>query len=112
MKKSVCFSVVTISYNCASEIEATICSVLNQTYPYINYVIIDGNSSDGTMDIVEKYRNHIETVVSEPDSGIYNAMNKGLKYCNGDYVVFMNAGDVFASNSVLERMVVKRATQK
>lgn len=102
MEKAICFSVVTIAYNCELEIEATIRSVLQQTYPYIDYVIIDGDSSDGTMNIVEKYKGNIATVICEPDSGIYNAMNKGLKNCKGDYVVFMNAGDVFASNSVLE----------
>ena len=107
MKKNICFSVITIAYNCESEIEATIVSVLKQTYPCVDYVIIDGESSDGTMNIVESYKGKIATVVSEPDAGIYNAMNKGLNKCKGDYVIFMNAGDVFASNSVLERMAVK-----
>lgn len=104
MDRPVCFSVVTICYNCEHEIEATLLSVLNQTYADVDYVIIDGKSSDGSMLIVNKYRERIATVVSEPDSGIYNAMNKGLSHCKGDYVIFMNAGDVFASDDVLARL--------
>lgn len=104
MRKPILFSVVTISFNCVKEIEPTLCSVLGQSYPYIDYVVIDGKSNDGTMDIVNKYKDRISTIVSEKDSGIYNAMNKGLKHCKGDYVVFMNAGDQFASVQVLEKM--------
>ena len=98
-------SVVTICYNCVNEIRATLESVVSQTYPNVDYVIIDGASTDGTTDIVKEYTERIATIVSEPDKGIYNAMNKGLAHCKGDYVVFMNAGDVFADNDVLSNVV-------
>ena len=104
MSQTVCFSVVTICFNCEREIESTLLSVLSQTYDNIDYVVIDGKSSDGTMNIVRKYEDSISTIVSEPDTGIYNAMNKGLRHCKGDYVIFMNAGDAFASDTVLERL--------
>lgn len=104
MSRSVCFSVVTICFNCEREIEATLLSVLGQTYSNVDYVVIDGKSSDGTMNIVRKYEDSISTIVSEPDTGIYNAMNKGLRHCKGDYVIFMNAGDAFAGDTVLERL--------
>lgn len=72
-------SVITVSYNAVSTIEDTILSVINQTYPNIEYIIIDGGSADGTVDIIEKYVDRISYWVSEPDKGIYDAMNKGLK---------------------------------
>ncbi len=99
--KRCCFSVVTIVFNGVSEIEATIKSVIEQENVSIQYVIIDGNSTDGTQEIVRKYADRIDVFVSEPDSGIYNAMNKGLALCNGDYVCFMNCGDRFDSMCVL-----------
>ncbi len=94
-------SVVTICFNCKDEIRKTVESVLAQDYPFIDYVVIDGGSKDGTADIVREYGTRISTFVSEPDKGIYNAMNKGLLQCKGDYVVFVNAGDGFASPDVL-----------
>lgn len=108
MKDSACvISVVTICYNCKTEIRKTIDSVLGQDYPSVDYVVIDGNSTDGTMDIVNEYSARISTIVSEPDKGIYNAMNKGIANCKGDYVIFMNAGDVFASSIVLSEVVMQ-----
>ncbi|MBQ4405981.1 MAG: glycosyltransferase [Bacteroidales bacterium] len=95
-------TIVTVCYNAASEIEKTIQSVVNQTYPEIEYIIVDGQSTDGTMDIVSKYRDKIAIVVSEPDRGIYDAMNKGIKIATGEWINFMNAGDVFCDNNVLE----------
>ena len=86
-------TIVTVVFNAKSLIEKTIQSVLSQTYPFIEYIIIDGASTDGTIDILNKYRSRITTVVSEKDSGIYDAMNKGLKRATGDYVLFLNAGD-------------------
>ncbi len=98
-------SVVTIAYNCESVIEETIKSVVNQTYPNIEYIIIDGASKDGTLDVVKKYENSIDYISSEPDKGIYDAMNKGIAHATGDFIVFMNAGDSFFSNNVLELVV-------
>lgn len=80
-------------YNNVRDIERTINSVLNQTYPKIEYIIIDGKSTDGTLAIIEKYRSKVSKIVSEPDKGIYDAMNKGLAIATGDYVLFMNSGD-------------------
>ncbi len=86
-------SVITIVYNNVRDIERTMLSVLNQTYPNIEYIIIDGDSTDGTREIIEKYRKKLAQFVSEEDKGIYDAMNKGLALATGDYVLFMNSGD-------------------
>ena len=94
-------SVITIVYNNANDIERTILSVIRQTYENIEYIIIDGGSTDGTLDIIKKYEPHIAGWISEPDEGIYNAMNKGLKMAGGDYVLFMNSGDeIYDHNTV------------
>lgn len=88
-------------YNNVRDIERTIKSVLNQTYPKIEYIIIDGKSNDGTLAIIEKYRSKVSKIVSEPDKGIYDAMNKGLAIATGDYVLFMNSGDeIFDEHTV------------
>ena len=97
-------TIITICRNAVGTIEATMLSVLNQTYPNIEYIIIDGNSTDGTKNIVESYANKLYCYVSEPDNGIYNAMNKGLQHATGEWVSFMNAGDTFASNDVLNNI--------
>lgn len=94
-------TVITIVYNNVRDIERTINSVLNQTYPKIEYIIIDGKSTDGTLAIIEKYRSKVSKIVSEPDKGIYDAMNKGLALATGDYVLFMNSGDeIFDEHTV------------
>ncbi len=94
-------SVVTVSYNAATTIEQTILSVLNQTYDNVEYIIIDGGSTDGTVDIIKKYADKIAYWVSEPDGGIYDAMNKGILKAAGAWLNFMNAGDSFMDNKVL-----------
>lgn len=97
-------SVVTVSYNAAATIEETIQSVVNQTYDNIEYIIIDGGSTDGTVDIIKKYADRIAYLVSEPDGGIYDAMNKGIAVATGDYINFMNAGDRFNGKHILEEV--------
>lgn len=94
-------SVVTVSFNAVHDIEKTILSVINQTYENIEYIIIDGGSTDGTVDIIKKYVDRITYWVSEPDRGIYDAMNKGIEKATGEWINFMNAGDCFANESVV-----------
>lgn len=94
-------SVITVSYNAASTIEETILSVVNQRYDNTEYIIIDGKSTDGTCDIVNKYKDKIACFVSEPDKGIYDAMNKGLSKATGDFVIFLGADDHLMSYDVL-----------
>ena len=95
-------TVITISYNAEAIIERTILSVINQTYPAVEYIIIDGGSTDSTVDIIEKYANKVTYWISEPDNGIYDAMNKGLDIATGKWVSFMNSGDYYYSNNVLD----------
>ena len=93
-------SIVTIAYNCENEIEETILSVINQQYDNKEYLIIDGASKDGTMDIVDKYRDKIDVIISEPDKGRSDAFNKGIAHATGDYIVMMNAGDLLADDAL------------
>jgi glycosyltransferase involved in cell wall biosynthesis len=96
-------SVVTIVYNNVKDIERTMLSVLNQTYKNIEYIIIDGASTDGTKDIIYNYKSRLAQFISEPDQGIYDAMNKGLSLATGDYILFMNSGDeIYAPETVQE----------
>ncbi len=100
-------SIITIVYNNVRDIEYTILSVLKQTYSNIEYIIVDGASNDGTMDIISKYRDNISTVISEKDNGIYDAMNKGLALVTGDYVLFLNSGDELYDEHTVETIVSK-----
>lgn len=95
-------SIITVSYNASSCIEKTIQSVINQSYENIEYIIVDGGSTDGTLDIVNKYKDKIDIFVSERDNGLYDAMNKAIDFAHGEWLNFMNAGDVFYSDQVLE----------
>jgi len=94
-------TVITVVYNNQHHIERTLNSVLNQTYQAIEYIVIDGASTDGTLNILKQYENRLSKMVSEPDKGIYDAMNKGLTMATGQYVLFMNSGDeIYAHDTV------------
>ncbi|MBE7176690.1 MAG: glycosyltransferase [Mucilaginibacter polytrichastri] len=97
-------SVVTVVYNNVRDIENTLRSVTTQDYPNIEYLVIDGGSTDGTKEIIEKYGPQISRFVSEPDKGIYDAMNKALRLATGDYVIFMNSGDTFFDAATVSRV--------
>ena len=99
------FSVITVTYNASAVLEDTIQSVIAQTYHHVEYIIVDGASTDGTMGIVHRYRDRIARVVSEPDRGLYDAMNKGIALATGDYLCFLNAGDSFHEDDTLQQIV-------
>lgn len=98
-------SIITVSYNTVNTIEQTILSVINQTYSNIEYIIIDGGSTDGTIEIIKKYADRISYWISEPDKGIYDAMNKGVLKATGDYVQYLNASDTIYKNTTIEDIV-------
>lgn len=101
------FSIITVTYNASRFLESTILSVLSQTYPEIEFLIIDGASTDGTQDIIQKYESRISYWSSEPDRGLYDAMNKGLAKATGDYVWFINSGDKFYSHRTIFDVVIE-----
>ena len=100
-------SVITVSFNSAKTIEKTIHSVMSQTYGDVEHIIVDGDSTDQTHDILENYKNQIDKIVIEKDNGIYDAMNKGVKLATGDYIFFLNSDDVFNDEKVLEEFAAK-----
>lgn len=100
-------SIITIAYNSAETIEATIQSVIAQDYTDVEYIIIDGASKDATMDVVDRYRDQVAVVVSEPDQGIYDAMNKGVARATGEIVGILNSDDFYADNKVLSNVVTR-----
>lgn len=97
-------SVITVSYNAVKVIESTIKSVVEQGYDSFEYIVVDGASNDGTLDVIKGYDQYITHWISEPDSGIYNAMNKAVRMASGEYCIFMNAGDLFANPLVLKQV--------
>lgn len=99
------FSIITVTYNAGAVLEDTIQSVITQTYRNVEYIIADGGSKDHTLDIINRYREHIHTLVSEPDKGLYDAMNKGIRLATGDYLCFLNAGDELHEDDTLQLMV-------
>lgn len=111
------FSIVTICYNAVQDIEKTVLSVLSQTYKNYEYIIIDGASTDGTIELIRecinKYnKNNIHmTIVSEKDNGIYNAMNKGVNLASGKYINFMNSGDAFCNKDILKNLSSNMLTE-
>jgi len=94
-------------FYCENFIERTIKSVIDQTYPNTEYIIIDGGSTDNTLNIIKKKQNRIDLILSEKDEGIYDAMNKGLDHTTGDLVYFLNARDYFYDNDVLGKVIEK-----
>lgn len=101
-------TVITVCYNAVETIEKTIVSVLSQSYPNIEYIIVDGASTDGTIDVIKKYEDQLTAFISEPDNGVYDAMNKGLKCSNGKWVSFMNSGDYFVNEKVVENVFIDK----
>lgn len=98
-------SLITVAYNSAETIEDCIRSVLSQDYPDIEYIIVDGASKDRTVEVIEKYRDRIAQFVSEPDNGIYHAMNKGIDLCTGEIVGMINSDDLYADEKVISDVV-------
>ena len=97
-------SIITVNYNDAKGLERTIKSVISQSFRDFEFIIIDGGSTDESIDIIKKYEKHVDYWVSEHDGGIYPGMNKGLRQAKGDYLNFMNGGDRYHSTDVLERI--------
>lgn len=95
-------SLITVTYNAEEFIEQCILSVLSQTYTDIEYIIVDGKSTDNTMEIIEKYRTSVTKIISEPDKGIYDAMNKGIAAATGDVIGILNSDDFFPENDIIE----------
>lgn len=98
-------SVITINYNNREGLQRTIDSVICQTSKDFEWIVIDGGSTDGSKELIEKYAAHIAYWVSEPDKGIYNAMNKGIDQAKGDYCIFMNSGDCFNNSTVIQDFI-------
>lgn len=94
-------TIITVVYNGVKELEKTIKSVINQSYKNIEYIIIDGGSNDGTVDLIKNYNSNITYWISEKDLGIYDAMNKGIKQANGDWIYFLNCGDCLIKNETI-----------
>jgi glycosyltransferase involved in cell wall biosynthesis len=97
-------SVITVVYNASATIEKTINSVVNQDYYNLEFIVIDGGSTDGTVDIIKRFEGTVACWISEPDQGIYYAMNKGLQLAKGEYVTFLNSGDYYCNESVLSNL--------
>ena len=98
-------SIITVVYNNEATIKQAIESVLNQTYPNIEYVIIDGNSKDNTVSIIEEYKNRLGYFISEPDKGLYDAMNKGIQAATGDVIGILNSDDLYQDSHVLSDII-------
>lgn len=105
-------TVVTAVLNDAGHIEQTILSVISQTDIEIEYIIVDGGSKDGTLELIGKYKDKISLLISEPDRGVYDAMNKGIKYSTGDFVYFLNSGDVLLNPSILSKIKLEELKER
>jgi glycosyltransferase involved in cell wall biosynthesis len=100
-------SIITITYNSAATLEDTLRSVVNQDYPNMEYLIIDGKSKDSTLSIVDKYKDKISKIISEKDKGLYDALNKGIKNATGDVVGMLHSDDLYANNAVISKVMKK-----
>lgn len=98
-------SIITVTYNSSSTIKYSIESVLSQDYNNIEYIIIDGDSKDNTLDVINKYSKNVSVIISEPDKGIYDAMNKGIENATGDIIGILNSDDFFTSNNIISKVV-------
>ena len=96
-------SIITITYNSESTLEQTIQSVVNQSYPDIEYIIVDGKSNDNSLNIIEKYKSHITSIVSEKDAGLYDALNKGIELATGEVIGFLHSDDFYINNQVIQK---------
>lgn len=105
-------SIITVTYNSEAFLEQTIRSVTEQTYPNIEYIVIDGASSDNTLTIIAKFKNKIQHLLSEKDNGIYDALNKGIAMATGDIIGILHSDDFFTSNTVIEKVVEKITNEK
>ncbi len=106
------FSIITISYNAAETIADTLRSVADQTYPEVEHIVVDGDSNDGTQEIIAQYSTRVAKFISEPDKGIYDAMNKGLALSTGDVIGFLNADDVYIDNNIIFKVANHMETEK
>ena len=104
-------SIITINFNDAAGLEKTIQSVVNQTYKDFEYIVIDGASTDGSVDVIKKYSDKLTHWISELDTGIYNAMNKGTRLAQGEYCLYLNSGDFLAADDVLENLFMNDFTE-
>jgi len=105
-------SIITVSFNASASIAKAIDSVISQSYHEKEHIVIDGGSTDGTVNILQNYRNHLSHLVSGPDDGIYDAMNKGLDLATGDVICFLNADDQYATNTVLSQVAQQMQKQE
>lgn len=103
-EKVLTFTFITVTYNAEETLERTLRSVAEQTYPHIEHILIDGASKDRTLEIAHTHGGHLAKIVSEPDRGLYDAMNKGIHLATGDYVCFLNAGDKLHDSETLEHI--------
>ncbi|MBT7902054.1 MAG: glycosyltransferase, partial [Candidatus Marinimicrobia bacterium] len=105
--KTPLISIITVVYNNEKDIRNAIESVLDQNYEYIEYIVIDGGSDDGTIDVINEYRDHISVFISETDNGIYDALNKGVLCASGDVVAILHSDDQFCNSRVVSNMMEK-----
>lgn len=105
MNRNPLLSIITVTYNAEKPLPFTLKSVAEQTYPHIEYILIDGKSKDKTLAVIQESDVSIDVLVSEPDKGLYDAMNKGAAMATGDYLCFLNAGDTFFAPDTVERMM-------
>ena len=103
----VTISIITVTFNSIESVSDTIDSVTHQSYPWIEYIIIDGASTDGTIDVIKSYGDKISKFISEPDQGIYDAINKGIRLASGDIIGILNSDDHFTQNDVLEKIAAE-----